>query len=120
MEGRGEVLLIQGRGTRSDAASSAERVVHDALAMVAWDAARARYVMSTYRAGQGAGAPEIQVTDGTIVWSLDNPRGKVRFTIQLDKQGRWVERGEYSADGQAWHEFFGMTLTRTAEATPGR
>ena len=112
----GELLLIQGRGTQRDAATGAERVVHEAMAVVAWDPGARQHVMWTYRAGAAPTIPQVTVGDKTVVWGFDTPRGKVRFTIRLDEQGRWVENGEYSADGAKWTGFFGMTLTRRGPA----
>jgi hypothetical protein len=103
----GELLLIQGRGVSNGS------VVHDALATIIWDARAGRYEMWTYRAGSGSGRPTIEVGDQRIVWGLDVPNGKVRYTIALDPEGRWVEKGEHSSDGGAtWNEFFGMTLEK--------
>ena len=57
---------------------------------------------------------EVEVGDGTLVWSF-SPGGaaQVRYTLTLDDQGRWVEKGEFSPDGESWMEILGMTLTRT-------
>jgi hypothetical protein len=103
----GEVLFIQGTG------KSGEQVVHDALAAITWDARANRYDMWTYRAGGGAGDPWIEVAEKRVVWGFDVPNGKMRYTISLDAEGRWVEVGEYSGDGGAtWRQFFGMTLRK--------
>ena len=112
----GELLLLQGRGTQRDAATGAERVVHEAMAVVAWDPGAQKHVMWTYRAGAAPTIPQVTVGDDTVVWGFDTPRGKVRFTMRLDEQGRWVESGEYSADGAKWTEFLGMTLSRRGPA----
>jgi hypothetical protein len=108
-----EVLLIQGLGRTVEANTGEPRTVHDALATIAWDPERQRHVMWTYVGGRGAGSPEVSVEPGRVVWGFESPGGRVRFTIQLDEQGRWVETGERSADGgRTWQPFFGMTLTR--------
>lgn len=103
----GEVLSIQGQGRVG------ERLVHDAVASIAWDPAAQRYDMWTYRAGAGPADPWIEVGDHQVVWGFDSPRGKIRFTIRLDEQGRWTEIGERSGDGGAtWQTFLGMTLAK--------
>ena len=103
----GEVLLIQGRG------ESEGKPVHQALAAITWDARANRYDMWTYRAGSGSMRPSIEVGDRRVVWGFDVPNGKVRYTISLDGEGRWVEVGEHSSDGgSTWRQFFGMTLRR--------
>jgi hypothetical protein len=112
LEAGGEVLLIQGRG------ESGGRVVHEALATIVWDQRAGRYEMWTYRAGSGAAArPSIEVGDQRVVWGFDTPQGKIRYTIGLDAEGRWVEVGERSGDGgSTWTEFFGMTLRKTKKS----
>jgi hypothetical protein len=105
----GEVLLIQGTGLQG------EKTVHSALATLAWDPARQAYTMWTYAAGRGSLQPEVEVgEDHSLVWSFTVPGGgrQVRYRARLDEQGRWVETGETSTDGQTWHPFMGMTLVR--------
>jgi hypothetical protein len=104
----GEVLLIQGTGRQG------ERVVHSALATLAWDRTRQAYTMWAYAAGRGSLQPDVEVGEGSLVWSFAVPGGgrRVRYTARLDEQGRWVESGETSTDGATWHPFMGMTLTR--------
>jgi len=103
----GETLLIRGLG------KVGERVVHDAVATIAWDARAQRHVMWTYRAGGGPMTPEISVTAEGFVWGFTTPGGEIRFTQRFDDQGRWVESGERSGDGgQTWQPFFGMTLSK--------
>ena len=103
----GEVLLIQGRG------ESEGKPVHQAMATITWDPRASRHEMWTYRAGSGSVRPSIEVGDRRVVWGFDVPNGKVRYTITLDAEGRWVEIGEHSADGgSTWRQFFGMTLRR--------
>lgn len=57
-------------------------------------------------------APPTPWKDGAFVWGMETPMGKMRYTIRLDAQGRWHETGEGSRDGQAWTQFFEMTLTK--------
>jgi hypothetical protein len=48
-----------------------------------------------------------------VVWAFDVPgAGRIRYTIRLDEQGRWHEVGDRSVDGQQWHRFFEMRLSR--------
>jgi hypothetical protein len=107
LEVGGEVLTIRGQGHVGD------RLVHDAVASIVWDPAAQRYDMWTYRAGGGPSDPSIEVGERQVVWGFETPRGKIRFTIRLDEQGRWSETGERSDDGGAtWQTFFGMTLAK--------
>lgn len=110
----GEVLLIRGLGHTVDPETGERTQVHDALATVAWDRYRQRYSMWTYAAGRGPLTPELTVEGGEVVWGFEIPGGgRTRFTFRIDDDGRWVEKGEHSADGGAtWRQFLGMTLER--------
>ena len=111
----GDVLLIEGRGLASEDTS---RVVHHALAVLAYDPAAERYLMRAFRAGGPGGTQVVEaeatVRDGSLVWGFEDPRaGQIRYTVREDEAGRWQEVGEMSRDGgETWFQFFGMTLTR--------
>lgn len=111
----GVALLIEGRHTEGEGA--AEKVVHDALAVVTWDPAAGRYQVSSVLAtGRGGQFPGWMDGDA-FVWSpqSEGPR-RIRYTIRLDDQKRWSETGEMSTDsGATWKVFFGMTLTKVGE-----
>ena len=103
----GEALIIRGRGSVDG------RVVHEAVALVVWDARAQRHTMWTYRAGSGPSTPQITVTPDGLVWGFSTPGGEIRFTQSFDAEGRWVETGERSADGgKSWQTFLGMKLTK--------
>jgi hypothetical protein len=81
--------------------------------VLSYDPAKGEYALRAYRDGTFVDA-DITVDDGEIVWGFAPPggRGRVRYTIRLDEQGRWHEVGHYSPDGTTWHQFFEMRLTR--------
>lgn len=105
------VFLIEGRGTAT--AGGREIVVHSALGIISYDAAAKKYRMRTYRAGGEQLDPDIEVSDGKIVWSFESPRGgTIRFTLTV-KDGVWTEIGEASRDkGKTWYRFFEMKLKK--------
>ncbi|MGH9507979.1 MAG: hypothetical protein ACRD2F_14725 [Terriglobales bacterium] len=111
----GMLLLIEGRGT-SSAGPGRRMVTHDALAVVSYDPAAGDFHWQAYNAA----GPHLEyvdthatVKDGVVRWGYSaGPMGQVRFTFRLDRQGRWVERGEMSHDGKTWRRFFAMTLHR--------
>ncbi|MBL7860607.1 MAG: hypothetical protein JNJ65_05545 [Cyclobacteriaceae bacterium] len=48
-------------------------------------------------------------------WGFDLPanRGKIRYTITLSETERtWVEKGEFSADGNTWYPTLSMSLVK--------
>ena len=110
----GELLLIEGLGKRKLADGALGDVVHDAMAMLHWDAARKTYRFATYVAGRGGSDTTLDVTGpNQAVWGLDTPRGKMRYTISLTEKGEWLEIGEWSSDGGTkWVKFIEMRLQK--------
>lgn len=108
----GTVLLVEGLGWKGTQGGADYQVVHNALGVVSYDARRGGWAMRAYRDGGWVDA-EVTVGDGELVWAFDQPgAGRIRYTIRLDEQGRWHEVGDRSPDGQRWHRFFEMRLTR--------
>ena len=108
----GAVLLVQGLGWKGTQGGADYHVVHQALGVVSYDERRGGWSMRAFRGGGWVDA-DITVGDGELVWAFDQPgAGRIRYTIRLDEQGRWHEVGERSPDGQQWHRFFEMRLTR--------
>lgn len=108
----GSVLLVEGLGWKGTQGAGDYQVVHQALGVVSYDERRGGWAMRAYRGGGWVDA-EVTVGDGELVWAFDQPgAGRIRYTIRLDEQGRWHEVGDMSRDGQRWHRFFEMRLTR--------
>ena len=109
----GKVLLIEGLGRRKMENGTAGEVVHDAIALVAWDKTKKTYRFDAHAAQQESVDTTIDLTaPKTLVWGFDTPQGKVRYTIKLTPKGEWYEVGDWSADGKAWTKFFEMTLVK--------
>ncbi|HEX2211543.1 MAG TPA: hypothetical protein VHG93_27905 [Longimicrobium sp.] len=108
----GSVLLVEGLGWTGTEGAADYRVVHQALGVVSYDERRGGWAMRAYRGG-GWVDVDVTVGDDEMVWAFDQPgAGRIRYTIRLDEEGRWYEVGEISRDGQRWHRFFEMRLTR--------
>ncbi|HEX2079089.1 MAG TPA: hypothetical protein VHG08_15300 [Longimicrobium sp.] len=108
----GTVLLVEGLGWQGTEGAADYHVVHQALGVMSYDARRGGWAMRAYRGGGWVDA-DVTVGDGELVWAFDQPgAGRIRYTIRLDEQGRWHEVGDMSPDGQRWHRFFEMRLTR--------
>jgi hypothetical protein len=108
----GTVLLVEGVGR--GVVAGQERIVHNALGVINYDRQAGGFRMRAYRAeGQQVDA-EIKLGDNQIVWGFEDPRaGRIRFTMQVNKQGQWQEFGEASRDGgKTWFKFMEMTLDR--------
>lgn len=110
---QGSVLLLEGRGV-AKTPEGTEMVVHDALAILSFDKSKSKFVIRTYRAGGEMLEPEIEVSEGKVVWQFDEPRaGRIRFTLSVGDDGLWREIGEASRDGKTWFKFFEMQLKKS-------
>lgn len=106
----GRVMLIEGTGRVK--AGEEDRIVFEALATIAFDAEKKEYTMRAF-GPEGAVDPKLEVGDKSIVWGFTTRLGKMRYTITLDDQGRWVEVGHRSNDdGKTWIKFIDMVLER--------
>src|SRR5262249_2097456 len=97
----GSLVLIQGLGKARMSGSDQETVAHNALAVVSFDNQPKAFRWRAYRAEAASVQTvdtEAKVGDNRLEWGFKDMRGSIRFTIPLDKQGRWYEIGEFSAD----------------------
>lgn len=103
----GTVLAIEGRGRNG------AHIVHDAYAIVSFDAATRAYEMRSYlMQGQTATFP-FSVTDRGFEWRMSHPQaGQIRYRMTLSADDTWVEVGERLVGEDRWVQFFEMTLTR--------
>ena len=103
----GHVLMLEGLGTADG------KVVHDAFAVIWYDAEKGTHRMRGFRANGHVLETDVAVTDRRIVWGFPGPRGgNIRFTVTHTDAGQWHEVGEFSGDGSTWQQFMEMTLAR--------
>jgi hypothetical protein len=102
----GRVLVIEGKHWTPDRS----RVVHHAFAVLSYDAAKKEYRFSTHLANGRSGDYPLRVEDGAIIWEMDSPGGRIRYTIRIEGD-RWHEVGHIERQGQ-WSQFFEMDLRR--------
>ncbi len=107
----GHVLLIEGHGTEQRAGYDEPVTVHDALAVLSYDAQQGRYLLRSFTAEGRYVDADVEMGDEQFVWSFDVPQGHVRYTMTYE-EGRWNEIGAFSADSQTWQQFMEMNLTR--------
>jgi mono/diheme cytochrome c family protein len=75
-------------------------------------------VFSSYVAGQPRLDLVPEVAPNTFNWGFSPPNGgEIRYSIVIE-YGVWHEVGEFSRDGESWHQFFEMRLTKLG--TSGR
>jgi hypothetical protein len=117
----GTVVIIDGLGHSQDPGRQ-DRIVHQAFAVVSYDAASQAFRWRAYRAADGneiTAQPEVG-TD-KLVWGFDLPQsgaGHVRFTITRTAAGDWLEVGEMQRPSGEWMQFFEMTLKPVAASAP--
>ncbi len=106
----GEALIVKGLGKSK--VEGEDRVIHNALAVITYNAKDKDYDFRSYAAGKGAGNYKGQVIkENHFEWYMENPQSKIRFTITLNDKGQWYEIGEAKV-GENWFQFFEMTLDR--------
>lgn len=113
----GTAVMVEGRGTRKDAATGEEKVVHDALGLMRFDPKSKSLRFIGFRANEPTVDTELQVLEnGDLRWGMEPAPGRnIRFTITLTAD-TWKEIGEFSPDGgTTWHEFMQMNLKRVAK-----
>src|SRR5262245_57778244 len=92
----GLALLIEGEfyGTYDGAL---KEPVHQALAVLSYDTARQGYRLKSYtREGRSGEFDARLVGPKSLEWTIPAQGATIRYTISLDDQGNWVERGERS------------------------
>ena len=105
----GTVLEIHGRGAMQT--PQGERVVHEALGVLYFDAAAGAYVLRSWIGAGHTGEFTVAVQDSAVTWSRGVPGGQVRNTARFNG-GVWHEIGEFSADGTAWQQVMEIRLRR--------
>ncbi|AQR74760.1 DUF1579 domain-containing protein [Sphingomonas sp. LM7] len=104
----GTLTLVEGKGFLEDG-----KVGFHAFATISYDPAAKTYWMNSHAQGR-SGRFELKVTD--TGWSWDIPAGpaKIRYSATLSAD-KWIETGDYVADGKPPQRFFEMTLTRAGD-----
>lgn len=108
---QGTLMVIEGLHTARGGDDEPPQVVHHAMALVS-PREEGGYDFRSWVVGRGGGEFEGRYEDGAFIWGMETPRGKMRYTIRLDDEGRWSEVGEFQADDGSWRPFFGMTLSK--------
>jgi hypothetical protein len=102
----GQLLLIEGNHWNPDRT----RLVHQAFAVLSYDAEAKSYRFRTHLPGGKGGDYPFSVQDGALVWEIPSAKVRYRITIEGDQ---WREVGTIERDGKPV-EFFEMTLKRVA------
>lgn len=83
------------------------------IVVLGYDAVKSEYTLQAYtKEGLQLGG-NVEVQDKKMIWRIEFPGNLIRYSIQLNEKGQWVQKGEGSTDnGQKWVPFFESTLDR--------
>lgn len=107
---RGHTLIIEGHGTLATTGET----VHDALAVISWDASRDRYRVDAWKADGTYIEASGRLEGDAFIWGFETDKGQMRFTIDLSDPDRWSEIGEFSRDGKRWMQGISFELERAS------
>jgi len=104
---QGTILHIRGKGHNEDG-----EAIHNALGIIYYDAKEDTYFMHSFLdTGQETKAHFEPTGDGYKWWFGDGNGGTIQYTATFE-QGKWVEKGAYSRDGEQWYPFMEFQLTQ--------
>ena len=107
----GVALLVEGLGVVPGPGAEAPRVVHNALAVIAFDLQTQAYVLRSYIASGLWGDFVLTPVEGGVSWSREVPGGRIRNTAKIGN-GVWHEIGEFSRDGTTWIPIMELNLKK--------
>ena len=102
----GLALLVEGRFTNPEG-----KVIHETLAVLAFDPKAKGYRFRTYLASGISGEHDLKIIPDAYEWGFSFTGGEVRYTIKTANDV-WLEIGEFSKDGKTWIKFFEMKLEK--------
>ena len=107
----GVTFLVEGLGAIPGEDGTSSRVVHNALAVIAFDPQTGGYILRSYIASGQWGDFALTPVDGGVSWSREVPGGRIRNTAKIGN-GEWHEIGEFSRDGTTWMQIMEMKLRK--------
>lgn len=103
----GLAMSVEGIGIGEDG-----QIGHHAIGTIFYDIDQENYIFQSVTNEGYATTTQAYFNEaGAFVWGFDIPNGQIRYTIKLT-QDEWIEKGEYSADGQQWWPMMEMKLKR--------
>ena len=102
----GLALLVEGRFTNPEG-----KVIHETLAVLAFDTRSKIYKFRTYLANGMSGEQDFKLIADGYEWGFQSPTGTIRYSIKT-ADDVWFEIGEFSKDGKTWVKFFEMKLDK--------
>lgn len=108
----GTALLVQGRHHRIEADGKPGEAVHDTAGLLVYRPKLGKHVFMTQLANGRGGEFDARVEGEKLIWGMPaGPGQQIRYEIQRNAAGQWVEDG-FFCRGDACQPFFKMTLSR--------
>lgn len=104
------LLIVSGKGIRTDAVTKETIVVHEAFGVITYDKESGKYMIRAHKTGQIVDTELVFLEEKLFQWSIPAPGGSVRFTVDFRQPSIWKETGEYSKDGINWMKSMEMEL----------
>ncbi|OJJ15277.1 hypothetical protein BKI52_38320 [marine bacterium AO1-C] len=110
----GIAFMVEGLGKALD---NKGQIVHQAFAVISYNHQESRFEMNAFSKKHGQQITRLyQIGMKKMAWSFKDERGgTIRFSMDFSKANHWVEKGEYSPDGERWVQFFAMNLKRSID-----
>jgi hypothetical protein len=93
----GTVLIVRGTGVLKE---EANRVIHDAVATIWFDAAANKLKMRAHRMEGVVVEPDLELKGDTLVWGFAVAGGRIRYTTVFSSTD-WHEVGHFIREGAA-------------------
>lgn len=108
------LLMIDGIGYEKDSTATKPKVIHNAFGVISFNPEKKAITMLSYSTTGGKMENEMQlIGDKKLEWSFKSENGGVvRFREDFTNPNLWIEKGDYSANGETWFPFFEMRLIK--------
>ena len=111
----GLTLLVEGQFSAKMPPSNEEKVIHETLAILSYNATKPNvFNFKTYLLNGFGGNHDFKRNGDKWEWGFSNAKSKTRYLIKIENN-QWIEIGESSTDGKNWTQFFEMILDKVEE-----
>ncbi|QCK16118.1 DUF1579 domain-containing protein [Mangrovivirga cuniculi] len=113
---KGRALIVNGLGYEIDSTGAiTDREIHEAFGIISYNNERKTVTMISFSSMKGRMESDMMILgEKKLQWSFKDEKSgaTIRFTEDFSKENKWSEIGEVSMDGENWHQFFEMNLSK--------